>query len=187
MGSIWEKGGLMSKTIMLAIVLVVVVTVSCLADQLAWNSREICEEAAKSIGQGSILVSYCSLCSNEHVEVWLVKGIIVAPTVTQGLFQVNVLGKRLYRSNEAFQENRYSEPVEYEAVTGEGSARWFVAGIDLAYVYVPTSSGSFRCLGKVIERECSINVDTISLPYQLLEQAERTVKRERGKEMLTRQ
>jgi len=174
----------MHKIITLAIVLVAVTTASCLADQLAWNSRGTCEEAVKSIGQDSILLSYCSLCSNEHVEVWLAKGIIVAPTVTQGLFQVNVLGIRLYRSQEAFQENKYSEPVQYEAVTEEGPARWFITGIDLAYVYVPTNGGSFRCLGKVINRECSINVDTISLPYQLLQQAERAVKRESEKLML---
>jgi len=186
MVSIQEKGGLMSKTIMLAIVLVVVMTVSCLADQLAWNSREICEEAAKSIEQGSILLSYCSLCNNEHIEVWLVKGIIVAPTATQGLFEVNVLGIRLYRSNEAFQENNYSEPVEYEAITAEGSARWFITGIDLAYVYVSTGEGSFRCLGKVIKRECSINLDTISLPHQVLEQVRREIGRENKMQMLTR-
>jgi len=171
--------------IMLAIVLVAVMSISCLADQLAWNSREACEEAAKTISRNSILLSYCSCCDNEHVKVWLVKGIIVAPTVTQGLFEVNVFGRRLYRSKEAFRENKYSEPVEYEAVTREGSARWFVTGIDLAYVYVPTSKGAFRCLGKVIERECSINVDTISLPHQLLEQAGREVQRESKKEMLT--
>ena len=174
----------MSKTTMLVIVLVVVTTVSCLADQLAWNSREICEEAAKRISRDSIVLSYCSNCSNEHVEVWLVKGIIVASTVTQGLFEVNVLGKRLYRSNEAFREKGYSEPVQYEAVKGGGPARWFVAGIDLAYVYIPTSEGTFRCLGKVIERECSINVDTISLPRQLLEQAKTEAGRESKKLML---
>lgn len=185
MVSIQEKGGLMSKTIMLAIVLVVVATASGLADQLVWNSREACEEAVKSIAQGSILLSYCSLCSNEHVEVWLVKGIIVAPTATEGFFEVNVFGIRLYRSEEAFRETNYAEPVEYEAVTAAGPARWFVAGIDLAYVYVPTSEGAFRCLGKVIERECSINVDTISLPHQLLEQAKREVQRESKKEMVT--
>jgi hypothetical protein len=170
---------------MLAIVLIAVMTTSCLADQLAWNSRGTCEEAAKSIEQGSILLSYCSLCSNEHVEVWLVKGVIVAPTVTQGLFEVNVFGIRLYMSKEPFQEKQYSEPVQYEAVTGHGRSRWFVAGIDLAYVYVPTSEGAFRCLGKVIERECSINVDTISLPHQLLEQAKRKLERESKKAMLT--
>jgi len=175
----------MPKMTMLAIVLVAVATVSGLADQLAWNSREACEEAAKTISRNSILLSYCSCCDNEHVEVWLVKGIIVAPTVTQGFFQVNVFGIRLYRSKEAFRETQYSEPVEYEAVTGEGPARWFVTGIDLAYVYVPTSKGAFRCLGKVIERECSINVDTISLPHQLLEQAAREVERESKKVMLT--
>ncbi|MEA3239375.1 MAG: hypothetical protein U9Q94_06315 [Candidatus Bipolaricaulota bacterium] len=171
----------MSKTIMLVIVLVAVMTVSCIADQLAWNSRGTCEEAAKNIKQDSILISYCSLCSNEHVEVWLVKGVIVAPTAMHGLFEVNVCGIRLYRSSEAFQENKYSEPVQYEAVTGEGSARWSITGIDLAYVYVPTSSGSFRCLGKLINRECSINVDTISLPYQFLEQAKTEVQRESRK------
>jgi len=114
-----------------------------------------------------------------------VKGIIVVPTATQGLFEVNVFGIRLYRSKEAFRETKYSEPVEYEAFTGEGPARWFVTGIDLAYVYVPTSEGVFRCLGKVIERECSINVDTISLPHQLLEQAAREVQRESKKVVLT--
>jgi len=171
----------MQKIITLTIVLVAVTTISCLADQLAWNSRSTCEEAANSIGQGSILVSYCSLCSNEHIEVWLVKGIIVAPTAAQGLFEVNVLGIRLYRSNEAFQESDYSEAVEYQAVTEEEPARWFITGIDLAYVYVPTSEGSFRCLAKVINGECIINVDTISLPYQLLEQARREIGRESRK------
>jgi len=185
MVSIQEKGGLMAKTIMLAIVLVAVTIASCLADQLAWNSRGTCEEASKSIGQGSILLSYCSLCSNEHIEVWLVKGIIVAPTAAKGLFQVNIFGIRLYRSTEAFQEMRYLEPVDYEIVKGGGPSRWFVTGIDLAYVYVPTRNGSFRCLGKVINRECSVNVDTISLPYQLLEQAKTEVQRESRKVMLT--
>jgi len=184
MVSIQEKGGLMSKTIMLAIVLVAVTTASCLADQLAWNSRGTCEEASKSIGQGSILLSYCSLCSNEHIEVWLVKGIIVAPTAVQGLFEVNLFGRRLYRSEEAFREEQYSESIRYEAVTGQGPVRWFVAGIDLAYVYVPTSKGTFRCLGKVIKRECSINLDTISLPHQLLKRAKTEVQRESKKMML---
>ena len=171
----------MHKTIILAIVLVAVTTMSCLADQLAWNSRHTCEEAAKNIKQNSILLSYCSLCSNEHVEVWLVKGINIAATVTQGLFEVNVFGIRLYRSQEAFLGNKYSESLEYAAILGRGRARWFITGIDLAYVYVPTSSGSFRCLGKVIERECSINVDTISLPHQVLEQAKTEVQRESRK------
>jgi len=98
---------------------------------------------------------------------------------------VNVFGRRLFTSKKAFREKQYSEPVQYEAVTGDGSSRWFLEGIDLAYVYVPTGKGSFHCLAKIIKRECSINVDTISLPSQLLEQAEREVERERAKEMLT--
>jgi hypothetical protein len=114
-----------------------------------------------------------------------VKGIIVAPTAAYDLFEVNVFGIRLYTSKEPFREKQYLEPVEYTAIIGDVSSRWFVAGIDLAYVYVPTSEGTFRCLGKVIKRECSVNVDTISLPRQLLEQVKRTVQRENKKAMLT--
>jgi hypothetical protein len=172
---------------MVAIMLVAITAALCFADQLAWNAREICEEAAKRIKRNSILISYCSCCDNEHLEVWLVKRVIVAPTATQGLFEVNIFGRRLYTSKKAFREKQYSEPVQYEAITGDGSSRWLLEGIDLAYAYVPTSKGSFHCLAKVIKRGCSINVDTISLPYQLLEQAEREIERERGKVMLTRQ
>jgi len=182
-----KKGVLMSKTVMVAIVLVAITAALCFADQLAWNAREICEEAAKRIKRNSILISYCSCCDNEHLEVWLVKRAVIAITATQGLFEVNVFGRRLYTSKKAFREEQYLEPVQYEAVTGDGSSRWFFEGIDLAYVYVPTSKGSFHCLAKVIKRECIINVDTISLPSQLLEQVEREVEREREKEMLTRQ
>jgi hypothetical protein len=182
-----RKEVLMSKTLMVAIILVAITAALCFADQLAWNAREICEEAAKRIRQNSILISYCSCCDNEHLEVWLVKRVIVATIATQGWFKVNIFGRRLFTSKKAFRENQYSEPVQYEAVTGDGSSRWLLEGIDLAYVYVPTSKGSFHCLAKGIKRECSINVDTISLPSQLLEQAEREVGRERKKEMLTRQ
>ncbi len=178
-----KKERLMPRFIILAIVLVAVTTASCLADQLAWNSRRTCEEASDSIGQGSILLSYCSLCDNDYVEVWLVKGINIAPTVTQGLFEVNVFGKRLYTSEEPLQEMQYSEPIEYAIV--RGPARWFATAIDLAYVYVPASEGTFRCLGKVIEREYSIKVDTITLPHHILEQAKWKAMRERKRAMLT--
>ncbi len=180
-----KKESFMPRIIMLAIVLVAVATASCLADQLAWNSRSTCEEAADSIGRNSILLSYCSLCSNEHVEVWLVKGISVAPTAAQGQFEVNIFGTRLYRSKETLREGKYSGSVEYEAVTGEEPVRWFATAIDLAYVYVATGEGAFRCLGKVIERECIINVDTISLPHHILEQAKREAMKESKKLMVT--
>ena len=175
----------MPRILTLVIVLVAIIMVPCLADQLAWNSRATCEEAAKSIQQNAILLSYCSLCNNEHVEVWLVKGIIVAPTAVQGLFELSVLGKRLYTSKEVFQGNQHWEPIPYEAFMKEGSLRWFAAAIDLAYVYVPMDEGTFRCLGKIIKRKCIINVNTISLPRQILEEAKRKVWIESKKEMLT--
>ena len=73
-----KKGVLMSKTVMVAIVLVAITAALCFADQLAWNAREICEEAAKRIKRNSILISYCSCCDNEHLEVWLVKRAVIA-------------------------------------------------------------------------------------------------------------
>jgi len=168
------------------VVVLAVATLSCLADQLAWNSRETCEVAAKKIKPNSILVSYCSLATSDHVEVWLVKRVVVATTSTEGFFEVNVFGRRLYKSKRTFREKQYLEPVEYEAVTGDESSRWFLEGIDLAYVYVPTGSGAFRCLAKVIKRDCDVNVDMIKLPPQLVDKIEKELDKEREKRMLTR-
>ena len=150
------------------VVVLAVATLSCFADQLAWNSRETCEVAAKTIKPNSILVSYCSLATSDHVEVWLVKKVVVATTSRHDLFQVYVFGKCLYRSKEEISENQYAEPIEYEAISSDESDRWFLKGIDLAYIYVPTSKTSFRCLGKLLNTECDVHVETINLPVQVV-------------------
>ena len=185
--SIKKKGVFMSKSIIVAVLLVVVVTLLCFADQLAWNRRPICEDAAEVIRRNPILISYCSCCDDEHVEVWLVKRVVVATTSTEGFFEVNVFGRRLYKSNKAFREKQYLEPVEYEAVTGDESSRWFLEGIDLAYVYVPTGNGAFRCLAKIMKRDCDVNVDMIKLPPQLVDKIEKELDNEREERMLTRE
>ncbi len=45
---------------------------------------------------------------------------------------------------------------------------WVVEGIDLAYTYIYTGSGSFQCLGKVLELDCRVEVETISLPGDVM-------------------
>ena len=144
-------------------------TLTCLADQLAWNSREVCEVAAKHIKPNSILISYCSICPSDYVDVWLVKKVVVATTSQDGLFQVHVFGKRLYRSKEMVRENQYLEPIEYEVMPGGHSGGWFLEGIDLAYVYVRTDKTFFSCLGKIVEKECETKVNTINLPGHIEE------------------
>lgn len=152
------------------VLIILIATLTCLADQLAWNSRQVCEAAVERIKSNSILISYCSICSSDYVEVWLVKRVVVATTSQDDLFEVHVFGKRLYRSKEMVRENQYSEPIEYEAIAGGESDSWFLEGIDLAYVYVPTNKTSFSCLGKALKKECETQVNTINLPEHIVEQ-----------------
>ena len=69
--------------------------------------------------------------------------------------------------------NQYSEPIEYEAITGGESDSWFLESIDLAYVYVPTDKALFSCLGKILNKECETQVDIITLPGHIVEQIQK--------------
>lgn len=150
------------------------------ADQLAWNELEVSERGAKAIRPESLLVSFCSLCDDEHVEVWRVKQVVVSATPTKGLYEVGVFGKRLRRSVKAFDAGEYAEPVQYAACPPDEQSGWFLEGIDLAYVYVPSGGKSFRCLGRVLGLECDVKVEAISLPDEAMaddtgrEEAKRT-------------
>jgi len=158
----------MRRISILIVSLVLIGSLASLADQLQWNSRGVCERAVHAIKPESIVISYCSLADNEHVEIWLVKKVGVANTLTKGLFEVSIFGRRLYKSKKAFSSGEYREPTDCIEYKAEGQSGWFVEGIDLAYVYIHTGDNSFRCLGKVLELECLVELETIKLPDDLM-------------------
>lgn|GEM_PF-936921 len=150
------------------LLLALVGCLSSLADQLAWNERAVSERAAEAVRPGSLLVSYCSMCDDERVEVWRVRKTGLKPTDTGGLYEVTVDARRLLRSQRSFAHGEYHEPVSYEAVPEAAAGTAFPQDIDLAYVYVPSSASSFRCLGRALGLECQITVGTITLPPEAL-------------------
>lgn len=152
----------------LAVATLALTACASIADQLAWNTQEVSAKGARAIKPNSLLVSYCSLCDDQHVEVWRVKKAVVAATEGNGFHEVRVFGKKLSRSVGAFDAGEYAEPVQYQAFPPEEQEGWFLQGIDLAYVYVPTGDTSFRCLGKVLGLECDVQVESISLPVETL-------------------
>ncbi len=158
----------MRRITILIVSLVLIGSLTCLADQLQWNSRGVCERAMRLIRPKSILISYCSLADNEHVEVWLVKGVDIVNTPIEGLFEVLIFGKRLYKSKTAFSSGEYREPIDYIEYKSEGRLGWFVKGIDLAYVYIHSGDNFFRCLGTVLGLECLVELETISFPDDLM-------------------
>ncbi len=155
---------------LLAVLLVLIGSLACFADQLQWNSRDVCKRAMRLIRPDSILISYCSLADNEHVEVWLVKEVDAIHTPTEGLLEVFILGKRLYTSKKTFSSGECREPVDYIEYRPVEQSEYFYKGIDLAYVYIYGGSNSFKCLGKVLGLECLVEIEKIHLPDDLMEQ-----------------
>ena len=142
-------------------------SLTCLADQLQWNDRDVCERAVREIKREPILLSYCPLADEEHVEVWLVKGVDIVNTPTEGLFEVCIFGRRLYTSKKAFSLGEYLEPVDYIELKDESDS-WRVAKrIDLAYVYLPAGNDSFRCLGTILGLQFLVELEAMSLPAEL--------------------
>jgi hypothetical protein len=142
--------------------------VASFADQLAWIPKDMAEKGAQAIPRNSLLVSYCSLCDDTAVEVWLVRKATVAATQCEGLFKVRVLGQRLLASTKRFQSGTYAEPLRFPEIPPDEQSVWVQKGIDLAYVYVPSGGKSFRCLGKVLGLDCDVAVETITLPDDVM-------------------
>jgi hypothetical protein len=148
----------------------------CGADQFAYNSLDISRRAAQAIKSDSILVSYCSRCDDQRVEVWQVRKAVVTATDQRKFFEVQVFGKRLFRSKKKFDKGEYKEPVQYRKVGSQAQgSRWFLNGVDLAYIYVPVGNGAFRNLARVLELEAKVKVEKINLPTDVFSEVEQGI------------
>ncbi|MFC2095613.1 hypothetical protein ACFLSW_04160 [Candidatus Bipolaricaulota bacterium] len=160
------------RSIVLVVLLAGIGSSVCLADQLQWNDEAASRKAVQSLVQESWLISYCSQADSDNVEVWLIRGVYVADTSAEGLSEIQVLAKCLYQSQESFAAYEFPLPEDrwhFEQVNDSG---WGIAGIDLAYTYVYTQDSSFQCLGKTLDLQCQIGVETITLPDELMEALE---------------
>lgn len=156
------------RSILLVVFLALIASSACFADQLQWNARSVCVEAAQAIAREPLLMSYCSLASADYVEVWFVRDVTVVETAAAGLFEVVVLARRLLISREPFSSAQFpvlADQWHFNALRDTG---WAIEGIDLAYVYTYTGGGSFQCLGKVLGLDCRVDVETISLPGDVM-------------------
>lgn len=172
------KGATICRIIILVVSLATIGSSTCLADQLQWNALSACEEAVQAIGRESLLISYCSQANEDYVELWLVRGAYVIHTPAEGLFEVLVVAKRLYKSQKAFSSGEFPVSADQWGFNEVRDSGWFVEGIDLAYTYIHTGDSSFHCLGNVLGLECLVGVETISLPGYVMEKM--TPRRSRG-------
>ncbi|HEX8237608.1 MAG TPA: hypothetical protein VF600_16745 [Abditibacteriaceae bacterium] len=171
----------MLRKLAFSVVAVFLIVVVCRADQLAYNSLEVSRRAVQAIKPDSVLVSYCSRCDDEPVEVWQVQKAVVTTTDERRYYEVQVFGKRLFRSKKKFDRGQYKEPVEYRklGLQTQGS-RWFLQGIDLAYVYVPAGNGGFRNLARVLDLEAKVRVEKINLPSTVLSEVQQNISTSRA-------
>ncbi len=113
----------------------------CSADQLQWNDRDTCEQAAQRIRETQVLMTFCSLCSAAPVDLWLVDGVDILPTPAEGRFEIVITGWKVEKAS--------------------GRAEWSSQVVDLAYVYVPVGNDSFLCLGEVLGLPCWVKVSVL--------------------------
>ena len=152
------NGIALRRSILLIILLAAIGSSVCLADQLQWNTYDVCVEAAQAIAREPLLMSYCSLANADYVEVWFVRDVTVVETSADGLFEVIVLARRLLISQEPFSSVEFPVLADQWRFNAMRDAGWTIERIDLAYVYAYTGGGLFQCLGKVLELDCRVEV-----------------------------
>ena len=143
---------------------------ACVGDQLQWNTLCACNAAAKVIAAQPFLISYCSQADNDHVELWLVRDQEIAATSVPGFYEVIVSARSLYRSDRMYSSSEFPISDDQWSFGEVKDASWFNKGIDLAYVYIHLGGGSFRCLGRVLGVDCTVGVEILHLPDDLMEQ-----------------
>jgi hypothetical protein len=163
---------IMKRSIIAHCLVLVFVGLAAQADQLAYNPRKDVDKAVAVIQQDiqkrnwrsapCYMVSYCSMCDRDYVEVWEVKKVVAVAIPDSDHFEMQVFGRCLLRSTERIQKGKYREPIEYDVVPEEES-EWFLKAIDMAYVYIPSADGSFRCLGKALRLQCDVLVERIKI------------------------
>lgn len=140
---------------------------SAYGDQLQWISHKEAEKANKYLESGTRIISYCSNCDDQYIEVReIIETTILEPS--KGWSEIQVTYKEKYRSEWRFDSGHYREPIEYEESKFPEDLK--IQTLDLAYVYVETDDGVFSNLGKLLNMECYIKVEKINLPYYLLEE-----------------
>ena len=87
----------------------------------------------------------------------------------EGLFEVLVVAKRLYKSQKAFSSGEFPVAADQWRFNEAHESGWYIQRIDLAYTYIYTGDGSFQCLGKVLGLECLVGVERISLHGDVME------------------
>ena len=133
------------------------------ADQFQINDFKTCEAAVNIIKRKPYLVSYCSQCDQQSIQVWKVKDAVITSDDGEN-FSVTIIGRRVYESLELFDRGKYREPIKFSfAKAPNPDDLWFAEEIDLAYIYIPLGSRSFDNLAKFIGLKPNIHVNTIKL------------------------
>jgi len=174
------KGSGIVRSILLVLCLVAIGSFTCFADQLQWNDQAASRKAVQALVQESWLVSYCSQADSDHIAVWLIRGLYIADTSAEGLYEIRILAKCLYQSQEDFAADEFplsEDRWHFEQVADSG---WGILGIDLAYIYIYTQASAFQCLGKALDLPCQVGVETISLPDELMKALEARSPLDRG-------
>lgn len=137
------------------------------ADQLQWVSKSEAESARERILKDPVLVSYCSCCQKQRVDIWLVRDVVITPTDDKRYYEVRVFSKSLFRSKGEYDEGDDVGPAEYEPVKSrfeDKSDLYGLEAVDLAYVYVPEKGSTYACLGRALKLDCEVPVAAVTLP-----------------------
>lgn len=165
-----RKSKFMSKKLILAIVLTLLLATVSFADQFQVVEYETARRAVEVIKWKPYLASYCSECDKQSVQIWKVKDALI--TTDDGkYFTVKIFGKRVYESQKIFDRGKYREPVQYmPSKYPTSNDEWFVQEIDLAYVYVPTGTRTFENLAQFMNlKPLNIQVAAINLPMDVIQ------------------
>jgi len=133
----------------------------CHSDQLAYLDKPEAIRVAEDLKKREIMITYCSECESDTLELWLVSHAEAHYTGHGSFFEVLLTARPLLRSHEALSATRVGNGADL-TYAGSTDRKLRSIPLDLAYTYVLVDA-EWVCAGKYFGLPCEVSLERFQL------------------------
>lgn len=151
----------MNPRILIGLILGICALQICYGDQLAYLDKPEAIRVAEDLKKREIIITYCSECESDTLELWLVCHAEAHYTGHGSFFEVLLTARPLLRSTEALNATRMKNGADLKYV-GSADRKLRSVPLDLAYTYLLVDD-EWVCAGKYFGLPCEVSLERFQL------------------------
>lgn len=151
----------MNPRILIGLILGIFALHICHGDQLAYLDKPEAIRVAEDLRKREIIITYCSECDSDTLELWLVSHAEAHYTGHGSFFEVLLTARPLLRSTEALNATRMKNGADLK-YAGSADRKLRSIPLDLAYTYLLVDD-EWVCAGLHFGMPCEVSLERFQL------------------------